>query len=284
MEKQNDIDFAKVAELIFSHREKEITIPNIPLIEYTNPEALFFGQWTGEEWFSDEDTLEPDYEELWDAQFANTLYDALRHGVTCVVNVGDTSPSILLLMAYDALYGVMLQDDAKKPRLERSLNVGKLEFLTDEHDTAILMDFMGSGVIKFLSPILQQKFMHGTSLYAKLYGIVETEVSFFLPVSNIFLTNFTEKEIERYDSFCNYDTHWGGLLGWYRLECIMRMLIPGFELSFQEQDRKELEAIVEDKLLKLRVLYEAVENILTRQGAQFFEQTLSFYESIYARK
>lgn len=279
-----EIDFAKVAELIFSHRENEIQIPILPLIEYTPPEVLFFGQWTGEEWFEDKDMVEPEYEDLWSADLANGLYDALRGGSTCVVNVMDTSPSLLLLMAYDALYGVMLQDDAKRSRPERAFNIGKFEILTDDHDAGLLTNFIGTGIMKTLEPILKQRFMHGTKLYARLYAILDSEVSFFLPLSNIFLTNLTEKEIERYESFCNYDTHWGGLLGWYRLECIMRMLNPEFQFSFQEQDRKELEAIVEDKLLKFRTLYETVENILTKQGAQFFEQTLSFYENIYARK
>jgi hypothetical protein len=277
------IDFATLARLIFSRQEKQIEIPNIPTTSYIHPDVLFFGQWTGQEWFSDDEMVEPNDEEFCSPEFQELLYTTLERGQTCAVEVVSADVSSYALMACDALYGIMLQDDAAKERPQKAFNVGKLELLVHEqHHVAVLTDFMGHGIIKTLSPILQQRFMQGNPLYAKLYAIVETELSFFLPISNAFLTRVCEEDIHKYDSFCNYDTHWGGLLGWYRLECIMRKLNPDFEFSFSEQDRKALEDIVQDKLMKFRCLYDIVENILSPSGRDLFENALEFYEDIYA--
>jgi hypothetical protein len=277
------IDFAKMAELIFSHREKELQIPDLPHTSYIHPGVLFFGQWTGQQWFSDDELLEPSSEQFCDGEFQTSLYEALEQGLTCAVDLVDCAPSIYQLMACDALYGIMLQHDAALERPERAFNVGKLELLVGEfHESATLTEFIGHGIIKTLAPIMGERFMQTNSVYAKLYAIVETELSFFLPISNAFLTRVCEEDIHKYDSFCNYDTHWGGLLGWYRLECIMRCLNPDFELSFSQEDRKALEDIVQDKLMKFRCLYDIVENILSRSGKETFEQTLAFYENIYA--
>jgi hypothetical protein len=276
-----EIDFQRVAELIFSHRENEITIPLLPIVNYNHPEVLFFGQWAGEDNHTEDSILGPSLQDLFGPDFQTALYDSLKQGLASFIDLRDENPSVHQIMAQDALYGVMLQHDAALERPERAFNVGKLEFiLAENHAVATMTDFIGTGLIHNLAPMMKQRFLHGSPLYAKMLCVLEQELLFFLPCPNIFLS-LVGQEVEKYDSFCNFDTHWGGLLGWYRLECIMRKSIPDFAFQFSQEQREELEEVVEDKLLKIEWLYEVVEQILSRSGQEQFQALIDFYRSIY---
>ena len=276
----NKVDFASLALSVFSGKQEEIVLPDLPSQEDFERRVLFLGEWTGDDTVSQ--LLDVPEEILKDGQFERDLLEGLTTGKSIWLDLSGVENLEIAAIIYDAFYGVMLSESFKSKTSEFGLSLGKLELLIPE-DTFLFdfVEFIGEVLWATIMPMVEQKFLGPSKVFAKLYGILQTELSFFLPVSNVFVSKIMEGEIGKYDSFLNYDNHWGGLLGWYRLEYAIRLVSPEFRFNFPEEVRKELDEIVIDKILKLKWLHRAIEDLLNDKGNTTFKDMIDFYLDFY---
>jgi len=276
----NKVDFASLALSVFSGKQEEIVLPDLPLQEDFERRVLFLGEWAGDEDVSE--FLDVPEEILNDGRFESELLEAIGAGKSIWLNLSGLENSDVAAIIYDSFYGVVLSESFKSRSSEFGLGAGKLELFVQEDSFLFdFIEFTGEVLWATIMPMVEQKFLGPSKVFAKLYGILKEELSFFLPVSNVFLSKVKEGEIEKYDSFLNYDNHWGGLLGWYRLEYAIRLVNPEFRLNFPEEVRKELDEIVLDKILKLKWLHRAIEDLLNDKGNTTFQDMIQFYLDFY---
>jgi hypothetical protein len=274
------VDFASLALSVFSDKIEEIIPPDLPLQEDFERRILFLGEWNGQE--DRFEFLNTPEQILKDGQFESLIFSQLKNGRSLLLDLSELDDARAAAIIYDAFYGLMLSDSFKNRVSDYGLDVGKLEIVIPEScDLFEIISFIGEVLLASILPLIEQKFLGPSKVFSKLYGILKEEVSFFIPLSNLFISKLTDEGIEKYDSLLNYDNHWGGLLGWYRLEYALRLVDPNFRFSFPEEVRKELDEIVMDKIIKVIWLHRAIEDLLNDKGNQTFKDVIEFHLEFY---
>jgi len=276
----NIVDFASLALSVFSGKQEEIVLPDLPLEEDFERRILFLGEWNGE---SDPTELLGMPDEMFsDGQLESEIIKALIEGRSLLLDLSNLESPEVAAIIYDAFYGIMLSDSFKARVSDYGLRLGKLEVALPE-DSGLLdgAAFVGDVLLASILPMIEAKFLGPSKIFSKLYGILKEETCFFIPLSNLFVSRLTPEGVEKYDSLLNYNNHWGGLMGWYRLEYSLRLVLPDFRFNFSEEVRTELDGIVIDKILKMMWLHRAIEDLLNDKGDTAFKDLLEFYLNFY---
>lgn len=263
-----------VFEKIFVKKEQVIISEIEPdLFKFVHPDVMFIG----------DDRADCIHTETWlspskpsgEAMF-QVLKD-LAHGEDVGLEFIERWTSFFKTL--DCAYGILVQSAAAAPRHEGMFPIGRLTFHMVDDGWRFLQqeDSIGGVLLNKLRNVLLYMANKGDPKSLELMRVLDDNGSFFLPISNSYKEFWTQVpmssdwDCQVTETCINYDLGFGGQLGWYRLDKLMK---EGGVETFLNFDKKAIEALHDHLMERLKGferLTTAAKGIITVHCQESFE-------------
>jgi hypothetical protein len=221
--------------LVNTRRRREINLGQLAVEKYSDPKVIFYGEIPEKR--SDIHVLietdEFDGGGMSLPEHLESMEETLSNSLSVRLIDDYEELTIDQLRVIDHFYGVMVQHAAGKkvPEDKLMLNIG---LLTVETELPVLetTQFIGRDVLVNLGKMVDQLFRTNPVQQLKnKIDAFDVGARLLIPCPNLHIIN---REMgEGIHPFHNFDMKFGGLTGWYRLQCAIKQLCPNFTLNLE---------------------------------------------------
>jgi hypothetical protein len=187
------------------------------------------------------------------------------------------------LRVLDHMYGVMVQWAARrKENTDHLLDVG---LLTVETELPVLEEtrFVGNDILVNLGKMAKALFQSNpVTATKKKWEAFESGARLLMPAPNLHIIN---REMEEgIQPFHNFDMKFGGVVGWYRLECAVKQLAEDAELmhdSLRPGWRSECKKVLAEDLDEFEAALHTFRRVIEDDKKQKVRDKLAETRSVY---
>jgi hypothetical protein len=279
-------DFIDAIELMASGREDEIDLASMPIYDFFSPDCLYLEPNIGPDGEPGIDVFKPidNTEDLW-SLVEDVFSDVIFSKINTRVEMYEHEMTLEALMLLDCLYGILFQSSARQGRTLGLVDFGTLSFLYPSGSHISIVDsnrFLGEGLLNAVRSLLSNKVNRGSFGLYEIYEKIDRAIPFFLLCPNVFVfEDDGEGYVSGIDPLVNFDLGYGSLLGWYRLERIVRTFDNEFRLPFSEKDRALLGGHCSNLFNEFEWVYHAVSDLLSEEGREIYGRLISLYRKVY---